>query len=306
MVRREGDETRLSEVDVTSDTVPWEKPKQDRPIRVSSSLPCYWDYYSERVSRLTTFWNISSGVTVPVCIFLIKHSTKDYTLIDCGSATNRGEILKEISDAVGDQYALKRLLITHGHLDHVGNLEYFRQHFPEMRVYIHAKELEFLQGSKYKDLSAASCNSFSFFKCCLQESNLNVDDGSVRDGFVLVGSEQDNGEAAPVKDLVPGIQFIHTPGHTPGSTCFYLDQEKFLFVGDCLTNVATIRCWCVCSQPKLEGAPPLATPDPAQNMASMARLVQLYPDVETVFPAHDSTTHAITRERFAAFCASNR
>jgi len=31
-----------------------------------------------------------------------------------------------------------------------------------------------------------------------------------------------------------GLRVLHTPGHTPGSVCLYLEQQKALFIGDTL------------------------------------------------------------------------
>ena len=38
-------------------------------------------------------------------------------------------------------------------------------------------------------------------------------------------------------DILPvagGLHVIHTPGHTPGSVCFYAPRDRLLFVGDVL------------------------------------------------------------------------
>lgn len=61
----------------------------------------------------------------------------------------------------------------------------------------------------------------------------------------LVLWEQVYPEAAPDKELADGDEFqvggttlkaIHTPGHSPGSTCFYLESEGTVFTGDTLFN----------------------------------------------------------------------
>jgi glyoxylase-like metal-dependent hydrolase (beta-lactamase superfamily II) len=36
--------------------------------------------------------------------------------------------------------------------------------------------------------------------------------------------------------LLGGIEVLHAPGHTPGSICLYLKQEKVVIVGDVLVN----------------------------------------------------------------------
>ena len=34
--------------------------------------------------------------------------------------------------------------------------------------------------------------------------------------------------------VLGGLQVMHTPGHTPGSVCLYLAEQKVLFTGDTL------------------------------------------------------------------------
>src|SRR5437870_6618357 len=76
-----------------------------------------------------------------------------------------------------------------------------------------------------------------------------------------------------------GLRVFHTPGHTPESACFLLDEHA-LFTGDTLFLAAVGR-------PDLE-----ATPDESQRRAqllhaSLRRLVALPPDI-LVLPAHTS------------------
>jgi len=61
----------------------------------------------------------------------------------------------------------------------------------------------------------------------------------------LVLWEQVYPDAGPDRPLADGDVFevggaalraIHTPGHSPGSTCFYLESERTIFTGDTLFN----------------------------------------------------------------------
>ena len=69
---------------------------------------------------------------------------------------------------------------------------------------------------------------------------------------------------------------LHTPGHTEGSTCFYLPTEKSLFSGDVLFqgNVGRVD---------LPGA------DPRAMERSLARVAELPPDTR-VYPGHGAQT----------------
>jgi glyoxylase-like metal-dependent hydrolase (beta-lactamase superfamily II) len=50
----------------------------------------------------------------------------------------------------------------------------------------------------------------------------------VADGFL------EDGQVFPI---LGGLRVIHTPGHTPGSVCFYLGSRKAIFLGDMVVNI---------------------------------------------------------------------
>jgi glyoxylase-like metal-dependent hydrolase (beta-lactamase superfamily II) len=72
------------------------------------------------------------------------------------------------------------------------------------------------------------------------------------------------------------LQAVHTPGHTEGSTCFYLPTDGVLFSGDLLFagNV---------------GRTDLPGGDTKQMEASLARIATL-PPATRVFPGHGPAT----------------
>jgi hydroxyacylglutathione hydrolase len=84
----------------------------------------------------------------------------------------------------------------------------------------------------------------------------------------------EEGELRYVADLK--IVALHTPGHTEGSTCFYLESERVLFSGDVLFQGNTGR-W------DLPGG------DREQMERSLERLIALPPDT-TVYPGHGAPT----------------
>jgi len=92
-------------------------------------------------------------------------------------------------------------------------------------------------------------------------------------------------EYAPLKDGdtlrvgSAGIRVFHTPGHTPESAC-YLLNERALFTGDTLFLAAVGR-------PDLEASPEQARSRAHVLHASLQRLVALPPET-LVLPAHTS------------------
>jgi len=84
----------------------------------------------------------------------------------------------------------------------------------------------------------------------------------------------DEGPLTYLADLE--LRALHTPGHTEGSTSFYLPAEQIVFSGDVLFagNVGRVD---------LPGA------DPAAMERSLARLADLPPET-TVYPGHGPAT----------------
>jgi glyoxylase-like metal-dependent hydrolase (beta-lactamase superfamily II) len=84
-------------------------------------------------------------------------------------------------------------------------------------------------------------------------------------------------------DRIGPFAVLHTPGHTPGSICFYDELEGSLFSGDTLFAGGV-------------GRTDLPGGDGEALAASLGRLLALPPSVR-VFPGHGSRT-AIGRERW--------
>jgi hydroxyacylglutathione hydrolase len=84
----------------------------------------------------------------------------------------------------------------------------------------------------------------------------------------------DEGVLGYIADLK--LTAMHTPGHTEGSTCFYLESERVLFSGDVLFQGSTGR-W------DLPGG------DREQMERSLERVMTLPPETK-VYPGHGAST----------------
>jgi len=78
------------------------------------------------------------------------------------------------------------------------------------------------------------------------------------------------------------IEVVHTPGHTPGSSCFRVDDETLVLSGD-LVFAGTI------------GRSDFQNSDPAAMRESLIRFLTL-PDDRRVLPGHGPET-TVARER---------
>lgn len=79
-------------------------------------------------------------------------------------------------------------------------------------------------------------------------------------------------EAAGMK-----FQVIHTPGHTKGSCCYYLEQEKMLFCGDTLFFESI-------------GRADLPTGNSRELLATLRDKVLVLPDDVKVYTGHGPVT----------------
>jgi len=132
-------------------------------------------------------------------------------MIDSGAGRSAARIMDNIKSAGLDPQGIKTLVLTHCHIDHIGGAPYFRRELG-CRLVIHELDAEAVADGD-PVLTAANWYESDFPPTKIDER--------------LSGAEG---------TLVPGgeLKWLHTPGHTPGSICLYLDrgEERVLFGQD--------------------------------------------------------------------------
>lgn len=153
------------------------------------------------------------------------------------------ELDRALAIAETDGYSVEGALITHGHFDHCNAVEEMlaKRNIP---IYVNPKELDYL------------------------------DKGAPRGLFLDLPRDQ----VKPVKSgdkLTLGttsITFLHTPGHTPGSQCFLVNEQ--LLSGDTLFLGTCGRC-------DLPGS------NPSELFDSLNRVIGQLPSTTTLYPGHN-------------------
>lgn len=107
------------------------------------------------------------------------------------------------------------ILLTHGHLDHTAAMGDLCDRFSP-RVWMHGDDEKYLNGDPLRAPASAPQSHWRY-------------DYKATD-FVADGDEIVLGEG----DERIVLQVLHTPGHTPGSICFYWKEQNLLFSGDTL------------------------------------------------------------------------
>ncbi len=114
------------------------------------------------------------------------------------------------------------ILLTHGHLDHTSAMGDLCDRFSP-RVWMHEKDGIYLNDDR---LRAPASVPEPFWRHDYAATDY-VADGET----ITLGDKAD----------AVTLQVLHTPGHTPGSVCFYLQEQKTLFSGDTLFKAAQGR-----------------------------------------------------------------
>ena len=160
---------------------------------------------------------------IPDChVYLIgKPSSGDLTLVDAGLIGKDGYKIESILKAGIDLADIKRVIITHTHLDHLGCLPEILNRLPQAELWMHINEAEPLE--KGDERIAYGMKMFEE----MVQTMFKKDAGffKMKTDRKLVGDE-----TLEIGGMIWDV--IHVPGHSPGSIALYQPNEKILIPGD--------------------------------------------------------------------------
>ncbi len=142
------------------------------------------------------------------------------TLIDAGLPGSHKKILGYIAGLGRSPSDLKRIIITHSDMDHVGGLSAIKKS-SGARIYASAIESDAMS----KGSSSRKVKPRNFFRKLL----MSVAGRFMRAVPIQADEILSEGQVLPV---LGGLRVVETPGHTPGHISFFSPSTGILFTGD--------------------------------------------------------------------------
>ena len=150
-----------------------------------------------------------------------------------------------------DSLTVEMILLTHSHWDHIADCHLLQTKLGTS-LYVHQQDADNVQKPGADGLPL-------FFP---------IKPATVTGSLV-------DGQKIKVGTLI--LEVIHTPGHTPGGVCFYLENKNILFSGDTLFQGSMGRI-------------DLPTASKPEVMWSSLKRLSLLPKETIVYPGHGDPT----------------
>ena len=188
-----------------------------------------------------------TGIISTNCYIVTNEETKETVIVDPANLSKAmiGYIEEE-------ELVIKAILLTHAHFDHIMGIDKVIDRYGEMPVYVEESDLELLHTPSMNE-STVYTNGYSY------PGGDVIHDGDV---LHLIGED---------------FRVIHTPGHTAGGTCYYIESDKTLMSGDTLFAGSV-------------GRTDYPTASSAAMMESLHDKLCKLPDDTDVYPGHGEFT----------------
>jgi glyoxylase-like metal-dependent hydrolase (beta-lactamase superfamily II) len=179
--------------------------------------------------------------------------------------------LEQAMEAVGvSPKQISRVVLTHQDYDHIGAMPELLKIRGDLQVYAHPVEREYLEGRK-SYLKLTPERIAARLQATPEEKRAAISAMFDAVPTFRVGCAVNDGDLLPFHG---GIRVIHTPGHTPGHICLFLEAQRALIPGDELRV----------DKGSLVGPALEHTPNMAEALQSMKKLFDL--EIEQVYAFH--------------------
>jgi glyoxylase-like metal-dependent hydrolase (beta-lactamase superfamily II) len=196
---------------------------------------------------------------------------EDITLIDAGLMRKSSYKLKVIEGLGIALSQIRRIILTHTHLDHIGCLPELKRKIPDMEVWVHEQEAIALENGDERTVYG-----MNLFKTMAQ-AQFGLKDGLFK---IEVQRKLKEGDRLNLGRSV--WEVMHLPGHSKGSIGLYEPTSRILISGDTIYSDFAIGRF------DLFGA------DAGELRNSLSRLQGL--EIDVLLPGHNDIMEAVPRD----------
>lgn len=195
-------------------------------------------------------------------------SSNDLSVIDVGLTGKGNYKIQSIQKEGIDLSAIKRIIMTHTHLDHIGCIAEIKSYIPWAELWVHSSEGKMLEQGD--DRAVYGMDMFKGM--CLMQYGLKSDSFKM-----TVDRKLEGGEVLEIGNMIWDV--IHIPGHSMGGIALYSPVLEILIPGDVIYADHAIGRF------DLFGA------DGGELKTSLDRLSQLKIDI--LLPGHNSIMKSV-------------
>ena len=191
-----------------------------------------------------------------------KPESKDLSMIDVGLTGKGAYKIASIHKLGINIEDIKRVIMSHTHMDHIGCLHEILEQIPWAELWVHTHE-----AAQLEEGDERTVYGMNMFKSMCQ-AQYNLKDGAFK---FQVHKKIQGGEILEIGGM--SWEVIHVPGHSAGSIALYEKTGKILIPGDVVYADYAIGRF------DLHGA------DPAKHKKSLMLLAEL--EVDVLLPGHN-------------------
>jgi len=195
-------------------------------------------------------------------------SSQDISIVDAGLMGKGGYKIQSIQKLGIKLSDIKRIIMTHTHLDHIGCLKEIRAQIPHAELWIHEEEADPIEKGDERGVYGMEM----FRTMCQSQYGLKSGDFRFK-----VDRKLKEGEKLDMGGL--SWEVLHIPGHSSGSVALYERSQKVLIPGDVVYADYAIGRF------DLHGA------EAGTLLKSLLRLAEL--DVEILLPGHNRVVKGV-------------
>lgn len=154
-------------------------------------------------------WSLKTWIIIPIHVWVVIDED-GVTLVDAGIPMMAKGIINFVKEL--DAGPLQRILLTHGHSDHVGAVKTILSE-TKVPVYAHRTEIPYMEGD-------------------LPYPRRKKAEQTVPKQLIQGLKENEQGSMNSIAGVTPYL----TPGHSPGHVVYYHKKDQVLLAGDLFTS----------------------------------------------------------------------